>query len=142
LVRSNIKSFVALGGGVLFSDVNVDSENIEMFDDISTVYSIGSGVNLSNGEYVWTEDGSSHYIYSSDFLELTIPVLNTISELGFSDGWELIYVYDTGQVALEEQPTAEVIGTVYSSSDYGIPGSHLMGYFAAVYENGLFKIES
>ena len=142
LIRTNIKSFVASGGGVLFSDVNVNSANIEMFDDISTVYSIGAGVNLDEGASLWTSEGLSHYLYNSDFSTMTIPVLNTVSELGFSDGWDLIYVYDTGYVFGEDQPQVEILGTIYSSADYDIPGSFLVGYFAAVYENGLFKIES
>ena len=103
---------------------------------------MSSGVNLPIGVSSWTSVGASHYLYNKDFAEIDIVILNTISELGLSSAWGILYVYDTSYSVEDEDPIDhEVIDTIYSSSDYDIPGDVIMAYFACVYENGLFEIE-
>ena len=141
LIRANIENYVSTGGGALFSDINVDTANIDLFSGISSVYSLGSGVNLGSGDYVWTAEGIVHHVYSPDFSDLTIPVINTIAETGLGAGWVMLYVYDTSLIP-EVVESPSVTDTIYSSSDYDIPGANMMAYFASVYENGVFQVEN
>lgn len=141
LIRTNVISYISNGGGVLFSDVHVDESNIEMFNDISVVYSTGSGVNVGSGNGKWTDDGKSSYIYRTDFSGIRIPMLNTIAESGFASGWSFLYVYDTDVADAGNEEANEEADTIFLSSDYDIPGAMIMGYYAAVYENGMIEIE-
>ena len=142
LIRSNVKQYIEDGGGAIFCDVNINDDSIDMFDDIESVYCISSGVNLSDGQSTWTVDGVNHYLYEIDFVDIEIAILNTISELGFSSAWEILYIYDTDHSVSEDNPFEyEVVGTIYSSSDYDIPGDRTMAYFSCVYENGIFEVK-
>jgi hypothetical protein len=140
LVRNNLKQCISSGCGVLFSDVNVDESSVDMFEDMSPVYSIGSGVNLGYGYYSWTEEGISSHLYLPEFSGLVIPIMNTVSELGLGYGWSVLYSYDTSLAPILP-PRPVTIETAYSSSDYDIPGANMMAYFSAVYENGVIKLE-
>lgn len=140
IIKLSLKSYVESGGGLILADINVDSANIDLLEDIAPVYCQSSGVNFSTGKGKWTSVGVESPIYEKEFSHSNIQILNTISEFGLSAYWDLLYVYDTSTDVADEEDLEEIVdGPVYLSSDYDIAGDRIVGYFSGVYKDGILS---
>jgi len=142
VIRSNIEQYIKEGGGFILSDIKIDNAYISILENIDLVYVQSSGINFPSGSYLWTDDGMQHYIYQQSFWKILIPGLNTISEIGLSPSWSMLYVYDTSIKVVENPEIIVEEGVIRHSSDYDIPGVNFVAYFSSIYKNGMFKVET
>jgi len=140
VIRKNIENYVMQGGGIVVSEIKVDADYVSIFENIGPIYCTSSEFLLSEGAYTWTDDGKLSYFYDNEFSHIQIAATSTVAEIGLGSYWRKIYIYDTS--IQEEEIIIDVVGTVYSSEDYDISGIMFIGYFPAVYKNGIFTIET
>lgn len=141
LIRSNLASYVAGGGGLVLCDLRVDGEPVELLESIAPVTVESSGVNLSGGFPIWTEEGRGHPIYQDRFLGVDITLLNSVPEDDVSSSWVVLNVIDT-DINIREGDL-EIDELLFNrSQDVSIPGSFFVGYYATVYEDGITDLET
>jgi len=141
LIRTNIVSYVASGGGLVICDIRVDGEAIELLDSVAPVTVTSSGVNLSSGFPIWTDEGREHPIFRDRFLGVDITLLNSVLEGGVSSSWDVLNVVDTDiEVREGDLEIDELLFT--RSQDASVPGSFFVGYYATVYEDGITDLET
>ena len=139
VIRKTIENYVENGGGLVVSDLKIDADYVSLFETIGPVYCQSSSFLISSGAYVWTDEGRENYIYEPEFSAVNIFATSTVAEVGLGSYWKQLYVYDT---ASSGGVDIEVVGSVYSSVDYDIPGAVFMGYSPSVYKNGIFSLET
>lgn len=141
LIRSNLTTYVAGGGGLVLCDIRVDDDSIELLESIAPVTVESSGVNISSGFPIWTDEGRVHPIFRDRFLGVDITLLNSILESAVSSSWDVLNVVDT-EIDVREGDL-EIDELLFSrSQDASIPGAFFVGYFATVYEDGITDLET
>jgi len=141
LIRSNLTSYVVGGGGLVLCDLRVDGEAVELLESIAPVVVESSGVNLSGGFPIWTDEGREHPIFRDKFLGVDITLLNSVLEGAVSSSWDVLNVVDTDIDVREGN--LEVDPLLFTrSQNVSIPGAFFVGYFATVYEDGITDLET
>ena len=141
LIRSNLTSYIVNGGGLVLCDLRVDGEAVELLESIAPVTVDSSGVNLSGGFPIWTDDGREHPIFRDRFLGVDITLLNSVLEDDVSSAWDILNVVDTDIDVREGD--LEIDELLFSrSQDASIPGSFFVGYYVTVYEDGITDLET
>ena len=129
------------GGGLVLCDLRVDGEAVELLESIAPVTVESSGVNISSGFPIWTDEGREHPVYRDRFLGVDITLLNSVLEDDVSSAWDVLNVVDTDIEVREGD--LEIDDLLFTrSQDASIPGSHFVGYYATVYEDGVTALET
>lgn len=84
--KQNIKTFVEAGGGIVIESPDRGGENINVIEEIESVYCYSSERPLDTLAY-WTETGSTHYMYHEN---VDIAFMTTLREEDFSSYWSIL----------------------------------------------------
>lgn len=139
VIRGNVELFVQNGGGLLVSEPKVAENYISIFENIGPIYCESKDFILTSGKYLWTTLGKLNYVFSNEFLGLSILPTSTILETGLSSCWGSLFVFDSSVTV--DQNSIEIVGSVFSSADYEIPGANFSAYMSSVYKNGILKVD-
>lgn len=141
LIRSNLTNYVVGGGGLVLCDLRVNGEAVELLESVAPVTVQSSGVNISGGYPIWTDEGREHPIFRDRFLGVDITLLNTVKTTAVSSAWDVLNIVDTDvEVREGDLEIDELLFT--RSQDVSVPGSFFVGYYATVYEDGITDLET
>ena len=133
LVRGNVLSYVASGGGLMVEDFRT-SGPVDLLDAISPFSVSAMGFLDISGAVIWTDEGKVSSLFSESFLSEQIPMINSVAEADLGVGWSIMSVFDTDGEA-EDGIETELV--MISSDDIDLSGEYFIASYRSVYEDGI-----
>jgi len=140
LIKDNLVAYVAAGGGLVLSDINLTGQGVDFLGAILPVQVEFSDFSQAQGNVVWTDSGKTSPLFDDSFVWFEMPVVNTIPESGLGTGWDMLAEFDTEQLT---RPSDDLVSqdVFLPSSDYLVKGAYFVGYYSTVYQNGITTLK-